>query len=282
MNAFQYVATVNSSKITHALRSGWSYDGPRISVCGRSTTGVQSMHSGAVIEVTCKSCNRIMDKASDAGFQETRVTVQGAEPEEWVPDMSNVPRECFFGCSRLVVAAFSDMYGNTQGTCQDHADRLSLTYYPLPMGETLSVDTSEVMPGDLIVEAPDLGIIRDVVPHTDKSVMIFGELGQDWFATPQRVTVKREPMRQPEPDMPTVHEALGEPYVMEGRVMIAIPGLFREDGSPVELDEGTERFIITPGYTTQRDCAHMTSIKRYGRRNPNVRVTDLTYVGPLN
>lgn len=222
---FQHVFSIGQSKITHAPAGEWSYDAERKSVCGRVTTGVQSYSSGKLIEVTCKSCNKIMDKASDAGFQETQdssVTVQGAEPSEWVPDMANVPSECFFGCSRLVVAAFSDTCGVTQGVCQDHADRLTLTYYPLPVAEPL-----------------------------------------------------------PEADMPTVHEALGEPYVMEGRVMIAIPGLFREDGSPVELDEGTERFVITPGYSTQRDCAHMTSIKRYGRRNPNVRVTDLTYVGPV-
>lgn len=85
----------------------------------------------------------------------------------------------------------------------------------------------------------------------------------------------------PTDDMIEEEAQTAKPYVVEGRVWVKIPGLFH-NGQPVEVDEGTERFIITPGYTTELDCARMTCMKRYGRRNPNVRVSDVTYVGPLN
>lgn len=58
----QYVATIGQGKTTHALREGWTYDAPRIAECGRETTGVQSMHSGTPLEITCKACIRVLSK----------------------------------------------------------------------------------------------------------------------------------------------------------------------------------------------------------------------------
>jgi hypothetical protein len=188
-----------------------------------------------------------------------------------VPDMANVPSECFFGCTRRVFAAFCDTYGKTEGVCEIHADRLSMEFWPLPViePEVIMVDVTEVIPGDVIVGAEDMGAVRTSRPHVDgPSVhMIYGDKLTDAFGAPQRIGVIR--------NMPQVHESKGEPYVMEGRVMIT--GL---DLHPVH--EGTARFIITPGYTTQADCARMECMKRYGRVNNDLRVTELRYVGPLN
>ena len=96
--------------------------------------------------------------------------------------------------------------------------------------------------------------------------VVYGDKLTDVFGAPQRIGVIR--------NLPEVHASKGEPYVMEGSVLVTYP-----DG---EYNEGTARFVITPGYTTQEDCARMECMKRYGRRNPNLRVTGLRYVGPLN
>lgn len=305
---FQTVFTVGQSKITHAPAGEWSYDAERKSVCGRVTTGVLSYSSGKLIEVTCKSCNKIMDKASEAGFQETRESdtlakIKAIDPDCLSDDTPYVrpskvsPGKWIF--ERVAMAAEGTMcwvdgayaFQDTPfgPMCQTHvyeyAEMCARELGLLDAPNVRRVDVSEVIPGDIIVGAEDMGLVRGSRQHVDGPGMwmIFGENYSDCFGAPQKIKVIRDDFTMPEADMPTVHEALGEPYVMEGRVMITIPGLtWPETGEPVELDEGTERFVITPGYSTQADCARMTSIKRYGKVLPSVRVTDLTYVGPLN
>lgn len=246
------------------------------SVCGRVINGgCYATSDDALSARICVRCWKTFTKrecaqdggpAEDAGFQETSVTVQ---PMPSVPDMANVPRECYFGCGEHSSYAWIDYVGRTEGVCTHHVSRLmddGREFYPVE-SEVITVDVSEVIKGDMILGAEDMGHVRSARQGVDRGgYMVYGENYSDLFGYPQQIRVIR-----------TV------PYVVKGRVMITIPGLtWPESGEPVELDEGTERFIITPGYSTQRDCARMTSIKRYGKVLETVRVTDLTYVGPLN
>lgn len=57
MQEAQYVATFGSSKTTHAIREGWSYDkiGSARTGCGVSGPfGVNHRGSGRPIAITCK------------------------------------------------------------------------------------------------------------------------------------------------------------------------------------------------------------------------------------
>lgn len=46
-----------------------------------------------------------------------RVTIQGAEGFDMVPNMSALTGECFFGCGRPVTGMFTDYVGKTEGVC---------------------------------------------------------------------------------------------------------------------------------------------------------------------
>jgi hypothetical protein len=59
----QYVAKVGAGKATHGIKGGeWSYTRTNHTVCGKEATAVEHMHSGAEIEITCKSCIKSMPR----------------------------------------------------------------------------------------------------------------------------------------------------------------------------------------------------------------------------
>lgn len=190
-----------------------------------------------------------------------------------------VPRECYYACGEAVTAVWFDIVGNVEGACAAHVIEINANGYH-----------STNLPVEIMVQempsTPDLSAVpaecyygcSNPVTHafTDYVGRTEGVCGAH-----AHLPLSGKVVALPTDDMIEEEAQTAKPYVVEGRVWVKIPGLFH-NGQPVEVDEGTERFIITPGYSTELDCAHMTCIKRYGRRNPNVRVSDVTYVGPLN
>lgn len=61
MTQAQYVSTIGRSSVTHALVEGWSYES-RKTLCGRSGGNVEHFQSGALQEVTCKACRKVMER----------------------------------------------------------------------------------------------------------------------------------------------------------------------------------------------------------------------------
>lgn len=249
------------------------------SVCGRMIgqgATYSNTDEGVKLCLRCwrsfakRECAADGGEAPDMGFQETGADNVTVNPMPSTPDMANVPRECYYGCSRPVAYAWVDYVGRTEGVCAHDVSRLmdeGREFYPVE-SEVITVDVTELIKGDMILGAEDMGLVRSHRPHVDTPTMhmVYGETYTDCFPAPYQVRVIR-----------TV------PYVVEGRVMVTIPGLtWPETGEPVELDEGTEHYIITPGYSNMSDLARMACMARYGKVNPNLRVEFLSHMGALN
>jgi hypothetical protein len=218
------------------------------------------------------------------------------------PDLANLdefPRDCYFGDTADVVGVFFDYVGNVEGVCARHAALVQrpVTMFPedagfhetdvydhIPFGRMQVATVFTEFAGEPV--NPDFRQLRPFKPipgMSDESsfhaVIDMARAGEcNAYRLPDGTWVLAHVTGEGEVlACWLIGDAPLAPYVVEGRVMIKIPGL-----KGVELDEGTEQFVITPGYSDLSDCAHMTSIKRYGRRNPNVRVTHLRYIGLLN
>lgn len=116
----QYVGKVGTGKTTHAIAGEWRYDATNKSECGRTLTGVEHMHSGTPLEITCKACIRIGGKAELE--RQAQVTVQPAVWETRGPlleTLDTVP-ECYWGCDAPIVAVWFDYVGNVEGACAHH------------------------------------------------------------------------------------------------------------------------------------------------------------------
>lgn len=291
INALEMMQTVrpvqfSKSKIIHAGVKG--QDGHTL--CGRSG-GWQGGYYGDAVDVTCKRCLPIMERA--ARKANTDEVIAASDARLAAADVSASPMPSKADEESVMDALINEC--SRCGVRMNGADAKSHIHFQ-PVWQLLEMGVS-VESAIIDIKAPNGESY--LKSQRGLSQWYVREATEDFTFTLDRLMQLIDCngawslYEMPNGDVVAAWSWVGdgeinsvfyitvetEPYTVDAEIMVKIPGL-----DDVWVSDGTRTYIITPGYTNIGSIPNMYAVREWGhvRNVENVKAVNITYKGLLN